>query len=214
MTNNPTQTVNTAQTTPTSESIPQALVDKTSLWQINVNGWCEQVQHKVSPNFSERPDRKDISLLVIHNISLPIGQFDGDLISDLFQNRLNCDAHPSFHSLRDLQVSSHFLIRRDGSVIQFVSTLDKAWHAGISHFLGRKACNDFSIGIELEGCDFLPYEHAQYASLSLLSSSLIASFPIKHIAGHNEIAPDRKTDPGPHFDWLRFEQDLKSQKAI
>ena len=195
---------------PTSltSSINSSQQGKTAHWQINPQGWCEQVQQLKSPNFSARPVQIDISLLVIHNISLPLGQFDGNLISDLFLNRLDCDADPSFHSLRGLQVSSHFLIRRDGCVIQFVSTLDKAWHAGISSFQGREACNDFSIGIELEGCDFLSFENAQYSSLSLLSRTLISSFPIKHIVGHNEIAPDRKTDPGPHFDWLRFEQNL------
>jgi len=141
---------------------------------------------------------------VIHNISLPAGQFETPYIVELFQNSLDCDAHPSFADLRDLKVSSHFLIRRNGLIQQFVSVLERAWHAGLSQFQGRDGCNDFSIGIELEGTDDVPFEDAQYASLQQLSAALIQQFPIEHIVGHAEIAPGRKTDPGPYFDWLRY----------
>lgn len=177
-------------------------------WQIDERGWCPQVPHLPSPNFGVRPAQTEVSMLVIHNISLPLGEFGGSYIAELFQNTLNCDAHPSFASLHGLQVSSHFLIQRDGKVQQFVSAHDRAWHAGVSHFQGRDGCNDFSIGIELEGSDNCPFESLQYASLIRLSQTLISHFPIEHILGHEEIAPGRKTDPGPHFDWFRYQQGL------
>ncbi|MFZ6798760.1 1,6-anhydro-N-acetylmuramyl-L-alanine amidase AmpD [Undibacterium sp. Di24W] len=177
-------------------------------WEMDGQGWCLQVQQLVSPNFGKRPEQMAISMLVIHNISLPVGQFGNNYIEELFQNTLNCDAHTSFASLRDLRVSSHFLILRDGRVQQFVSVLDRAWHAGLSHFQGRDGCNDFSIGIELEGCDSQPFEDAQYMSLLKLSQALLRHSPIEHIVGHEEIAPGRKTDPGPYFDWARFQQAL------
>ncbi|MDO8703027.1 MAG: 1,6-anhydro-N-acetylmuramyl-L-alanine amidase AmpD [Undibacterium sp.] len=179
-----------------------------SVWQIAADGWCRQASRQPSPNYNARPYPADISLLVIHNISLPAGQFGGPHISDLFQNCLDCSAHESFESLRDLKVSSHFLIRRDGALLQFVSTLERAWHAGISSFDGRPSCNDFSIGIELEGTDDVPFEPVQYESLSLLTQALLAHFPITHIVGHSEIAPGRKTDPGTCFDWGRYQQDI------
>lgn len=182
------------------------LIDK--IWQISPDGWCQQASRQPSPNYNARPDPTDISLLVIHNISLPAGQFGGPHISDLFQNCLDCSVHESFESLRDLKVSSHFLIRRDGTLLQFVSTLERAWHAGISSFEGRPSCNDFSIGIELEGADDMPFEPAQYEALSLLTQALLAHFPITHIVGHSEIAPGRKTDPGTCFDWGRYQQDI------
>lgn len=175
------------------------------VWQIAPDGWCTQASRQVSPNYNARPDLADISLIVIHNISLPAGRFGGSAITELFQNCLDCSAHESFESLRELKVSSHFLIRRDGALLQFVSTLDRAWHAGVSTFAGRAACNDFSIGIELEGTDDLPFEPAQYHSLSLLTQALLARFTITHIVGHDEIAPGRKTDPGPCFDWELYE---------
>lgn len=188
--------------------IDPAAIPVQTPWQIGADGWCAQASHLVSPNFNARPDPDDISLLVIHNISLPQGQFGGPQIAALFQNCLACDSHPSFASLRDLQVSAHFLIRRDGTLLQFVSTLERAWHAGLSNFQGRSGCNDFSIGIELEGCDELPFEPAQYQTLIQLTRALLARFAITHIAGHAEIAPGRKTDPGPHFDWLRYRDGL------
>jgi len=179
-----------------------------SLWTIGPDGWCTNARPVPSPNYNGRPDPADIALLVIHNISLPQGQFANGNIENLFLNRLDCDCHASFDSLRDLKVSSHFLIARDGQLIQFVSTLERAWHAGISSFDGRSGCNDFSIGIELEGCDDLPFETVQYETLGALTQCLLARFPIQHIAGHNEIAPGRKTDPGPFFDWQHFTQSL------
>ena len=175
---------------------------------IAADGWCTQANRQDSPNTNARPDPADISLIVIHNISLPAGQFGGTAITDLFQNCLDCSAHESFESLRDVKVSSHFLIRRDGALIQFVSTLARAWHAGVSSFGGRSACNDFSIGIELEGTDDRPFESAQYHSLGLLTQALLARFAITYIVGHDEIAPDRKTDPGPCFDWDRYERSI------
>ena len=177
-----------------------------SAWIIGDDGWCDQALRLASPNFNARPLPGDISLLVIHNISLPAGQFGGTAITDLFQNNLDCNAHESFESLRDIKVSSHFLIRRDGSLLQFVSTLDRAWHAGVSSFQGRDACNDFSIGIELEGTDDLPFAPAQYDCLGLLTQALLNHFSITHIVGHDEIAPGRKTDPGPCFEWDWYRQ--------
>jgi AmpD protein len=177
-------------------------------WEIDAHGWCLQAQVRPSPNFGSRPAGMPIDLLVIHNISLPLAEFGGDYIIDLFQNRLDCDAHPSFDSLRDVQVSSHFLIRRDGNLVQFVSTLARAWHAGVSHFKGRDGCNDFSIGVELEGCDTCEFTDAQYDSLTQLSLCLMRTFPFTHVVGHQDIAPERKTDPGPFFEWQRYQQCL------
>ncbi|MBI3713934.1 MAG: 1,6-anhydro-N-acetylmuramyl-L-alanine amidase AmpD [Burkholderiales bacterium] len=171
---------------------------------IDAQGWCTQALVRPSPNFGPRPDAVEISLLVIHNISLPVGEYRQDHVSALFQNRLNCDAHPDFASLRGLQVSSHFLIRRDGQLLQYVSCLQRAWHAGVSELFGRQGCNDFSIGIELEGCDTEPFEAAQYQGLTMLTTALLQRYPITHIAGHSEIASGRKTDPGPCFDWSSF----------
>ncbi|MBC3806461.1 1,6-anhydro-N-acetylmuramyl-L-alanine amidase AmpD [Undibacterium seohonense] len=187
---------------------PFSSQDPADAWAIDDQGWCRQAQVRMSPNFGIRPADMPVDLLVIHNISLPLGEFGDNYILDLFQNQLDCDAHPSFNSLRGLQVSSHFLIRRDGQVLQFVSTLARAWHAGLSHFDGRDGCNDFSIGIELEGCDTTPFTDAQYSSLSQLSLCLIRHFPLSHIVGHEEIAPGRKTDPGPFFSWSRYQQSL------
>lgn len=180
----------------------------------DAQGWCKQAQILLSPNFTERPADTQVDLLVIHNMSLPEADFSGDYILDLFQNQLDCDAHPSFADLRGLEVSSHFVIRRDGQLFQFVSCLARAWHAGLSSFQGREKCNDYSIGIELEGCDTCPFTDAQYASLSLLTLSLLQHFPIQHIVGHNEIAPGRKTDPGPFFEWPRFQQSISNQFAF
>lgn len=189
-------------------------VDISGGWHITADGWCQQASRQDSPNYNTRPDPADISLIVIHNISLPAGQFGGSAISDLFQNCLDCSAHESFESLRELKVSSHFLIRRDGALLQFVSTLARAWHAGVSSFDGRTACNDFSIGIELEGTDDLPFEPAQYDSLALLTRALLARFAITHIVGHDEIAPGRKTDPGPCFDWELYERSIAQTNRI
>lgn len=183
-------------------------------WHIAADGWCTQANRQDSPNYNARPDPSDISLIVIHNISLPAGQFGGSAITELFQNCLDCSAHESFESLRDVEVSSHFLIRRDGALLQFVSTLDRAWHAGVSSFAGRETCNDFSIGVELEGTDDLPFETAQYDSLVVLTQALLARFTITHIVGHDEIAPGRKTDPGPCFDWALYERRIAQDNRI
>jgi AmpD protein len=160
-----------------------------------------------SPNQDARPDPADISLLVVHAISLPPDQFGGPWIDDLFLNRLDPTAHPYFATLGQLRVSAHLLIRRDGAVIQYVPFERRAWHAGASEFAGRGRCNDFSIGVELEGCDTQPFEDAQYAALGAVTRLLLARYPAltpQRIAGHSDIAPQRKTDPGPHFDWARY----------
>ena len=170
-------------------------------------GWIEGVTHHVSPNFDARPEKEKIDLLVIHGISLPPGEYGGSWISDLFCNTLDCDAHPYFDGLRGLKVSSHVLIRRDGEVIQYVSLNDRAWHAGVSHFEGRERCNDFSIGIELEGEDTRLYTDQQYQSLIELSQKILNKYSeidISRIKGHCDIAPGRKTDPGEAFDWQRY----------
>ncbi|KTB81455.1 1,6-anhydro-N-acetylmuramyl-L-alanine amidase AmpD [Pseudomonas syringae] len=172
----------------------------------SASGWCAGVQHCPSPNFNARPDG-EISLLVIHNISLPPAQFKTGKVQAFFQNRLDTTEHPYFAGIADLRVSAHFLIERDGEVIQFVSCLDRAWHAGVSSFDGREGCNDFSIGIELEGTDEQPFSEAQYHALIDLTRQLRKAFVAitpERICGHSDIAPGRKTDPGPCFDWARF----------
>ncbi|MCF6765970.1 1,6-anhydro-N-acetylmuramyl-L-alanine amidase AmpD [Thiotrichales bacterium 19S3-7] len=166
-------------------------------------GWVNNIIHKPSQNYNQRPDKSDLSLLVIHCISLPEGSFVGNEIIDFFQNQLDISKHQSFQALKDVKVSAHFLIRRSGEVIQFVSIYDRAWHAGVSSFQGRGNCNDYSIGIELEGADYLPYEPLQYAALIKLTNLLINHTIINknRIVAHSEIAPKRKTDPGKYFDW-------------
>jgi len=157
-----------------------------------------------SPNRDARPVAASISLVVVHGISLPPGDFGGDGIERLFTNRLDPEAHPYYATVAPLKVSTHFLIRRDGALFQFVSCADRAWHAGVSVWNGRRRCNDFSIGIELEGTDDIPYTNAQYTMLSRLAKALRRRYPIEAIVGHNDIAPGRKTDPGPAFDWSRL----------
>lgn len=162
------------------------------------------VRRIYSPNCDARPSATVIDLLVIHNISLPPGEFGGDAVIALFGNALDIDAHPYYAQLRDLRVSAHFFIRRHGEIIQFVPCGKRAWHAGVSQWRGRERCNDFSIGIELEGADTEQYTAAQYASLVRLTRRLRRAYPIRDIVGHSDIAPGRKTDPGPHFDWSRY----------
>jgi len=173
--------------------------------QISNEGWADAARRVASPNFDERPAGGAISLVVVHAISLPPGQFGGDAIERLFTNTLAADAHPYFAAIAGVRVSAHFLIRRDGEVLQFVSCLARAWHAGVSSWQGVERCNDFSIGVELEGCDDLPFSDAQYAALVDLIASLRATCPIKAVVGHSDIAPGRKTDPGPHFFWQRLD---------
>ncbi|MCY0388908.1 1,6-anhydro-N-acetylmuramyl-L-alanine amidase AmpD [Robbsia sp. Bb-Pol-6] len=168
---------------------------------VDAAGWVSGARIVHSPNANLRPDGVLPTLLVIHNISLPPGCFGGDDITSLFTNTLDFDAHPFYRTIRGLRVSSHFLITRDGDLLQFVSTLERAWHAGVSAFAGREGCNDFSIGIELEGSDDLAFTALQYATLASLTMSLRARHPIDAIVGHADIAPGRKTDPGPYFDW-------------
>ena len=174
-------------------------------------GWFHGVRHCPSPNFNERPGG-EISLLVIHNISLPPAQFATGKVQEFFQNRLDVTEHPYFLGIADLRVSAHFLIERDGGVTPFVSCLDRAWHAGVSGFEGRETCNDFSLGIELEGTDELPFTDAQYTALIRLTRQLRAAFSaitVQRICGHSDIAPGRKTDPGPGFDWARYRAALE-----
>jgi len=161
-----------------------------------------------SPNQDDRPAGSAVTLVVLHSISLPPGEYGGDGIERLFTNRLDPAAHPYFKEIHALKVSSHFLVRRDGEVVQFVPVERRAWHAGTSSWRGRERCNDFSIGIELEGTDDSPFEEAQYRELAKLLRRLAGSFPLKAIAGHSEIAPGRKTDPGARFDWARLFAEL------
>jgi AmpD protein len=174
------------------------------------SGWLAGVQHCPSPNCNERP-HGEISLLVLHNISLPPGQFATGKVREFFTCGLRADEHPYFAAIADMRVSAHFLIERDGTVSQFVSCLQRAWHAGVSSFAGRENCNDFSLGIELEGTDELPFTDAQYLALIALSQQLLAAYPAlssERICGHSDIAPGRKTDPGPAFDWPRLHAGL------
>lgn len=171
---------------------------------IDAAGLLDTAQFIASPNCDERPADIEISLLVIHNISLPPDVFGGDGVIELFTNRIDPQAHPYYQSLQELKVSAHFFIRRDGTIIQFVPCVKRAWHAGVSNWQDKERCNDFSIGIELEGSDITPFTDAQYTTLIALTQCLCDHYPIKHIAGHSDIAPGRKTDPGPCFDWQRY----------
>ncbi|ANF83010.1 N-acetyl-anhydromuranmyl-L-alanine amidase [Acinetobacter sp. NCu2D-2] len=180
------------------------------------NGQLIGARQIPSPNFNQRPEHTDIQLVVVHNISLPPSQFGGGYIEQFFQNKLDWSVHPYFQTIEGMQVSSHLLILRSGEVLQFVNFNDRAWHAGRSSYLGKKECNDYSIGIELEGSDDLPFEQAQYQSLVNVVTALQAHYPKiqQHIAGHSDIAPGRKTDPGPFFDWAKFREHLAHSKNI
>ncbi|WP_374351331.1 1,6-anhydro-N-acetylmuramyl-L-alanine amidase AmpD [Limnohabitans sp.] len=169
------------------------------------DGWLRQAIHLPSPNFGPRPPQACIDLIVVHSISLPPGQYGGQAVQELFTNCLDWDAHPYYQQIRGLEVSSHFYIRRDGELWQFVSCDDRAWHAGRSHYRGRDNCNDDSIGIELEGLEGGRFEPAQYQALAALGQALIRRYPIAHIAGHEHVAPGRKQDPGPGFDWSQLQ---------
>lgn len=172
--------------------------------EIGADGWLTGARRVPSPNCDARPDGMAVELLVIHNISLPPNQYGGPGIEQLFTNALNPDEHPYYAGIAQLRVSAHFLIRRDGEVVQFVSCNDRAWHAGVSSWCGRERCNDFSLGIELEGCDTEPFTDAQYDALARVALSMKARYPLRDCQGHADIAPGRKTDPGPCFDWPRF----------
>ena len=174
--------------------------------QLGGEGRVEGVRYIPSPNCDERPPGIAVELIVIHAISLPPGEFGGSGIVDFFTNRLDAAAHPYYARIAALRVSAHFLVRRDGELIQFVPCAQRAWHAGVSNWCGRERCNDFSIGIELEGSDDVPFEPAQYRVLAALTRALKKRYPIAAIVAHSEIAPGRKTDPGPHFEWDRFRE--------
>tara|TARA_R110000823_G_scaffold91174_5_gene201154 strand:+ start:1956 stop:2552 length:597 start_codon:yes stop_codon:yes gene_type:complete len=174
-------------------------------------GWLRQARRVPSPNYGARPEGCAPELLVIHNISLPPGCYEGDCVERFFSNRLDWEEHPWFAEIRGQQVSAHLLVRRDGELVQFVDFGERAWHAGLSHYAGRDNCNDFSIGIELEGTDDDPYTDMQYTALVAVTRILLAGYPKLHrenIVGHSDIAPGRKTDPGPAFDWHRYRQAL------
>ena len=171
-------------------------------------GWWSAARRSRSPNFGPRPEAAAVSLLVVHSISLPPGRYGGPWIEDFFLNRLDGSADPYFESICGLRVSAHFVVRRDGEIIQFVSCDQRAWHAGASSHRGRENCNDFSIGVELEGLEGEAFEMAQYDALVALSLALAKRYPIDAVAGHEHIAPGRKRDPGTGFDWARLESGL------
>lgn len=171
---------------------------------IDAGGIASGARFIPSPNCDDRPAGERVRLIVIHNISLPPGEFGGDDIVRFFCNTLDCAAHPYYEGLRDLRVSAHFLIPRGGEILQFVPCTRRAWHAGASAWRGRSRCNDFSVGIELEGADAVPYADAQYTALATLAAALRHAYPVEEVVGHADIAPGRKTDPGPAFDWPRF----------
>lgn len=177
------------------------------------DGWITPAKHVPSPNFNARPPGVVVDLLVLHGISLPEGHFGTPYVGQLFTNCLDCTCHPQFEGLQGLEVSSHLLIDRLGRVTQFVPLFERAWHAGKSCFMGRENCNDFSVGIELEGTDHCPYTDAQYRQLACIVRCLQRWFPAisaDRIVGHSDIAPGRKTDPGTAFDWVRFRQQVNS----
>lgn len=176
------------------------------------NGWFRDARQLPSANCDVRPEEEEISLLVIHGISLPAGEFGAPYIDQLFTNQIQGDEAPGFEVLRDLRVSSHLLIRRDGELVQYVPLGARAWHAGLSSFEGQERCNDFSIGIELEGADEVPYTDAQYRQLVRVTAEIMQHYPAitpQRIVGHSDIAPGRKTDPGPAFEWARFFQQIE-----
>ena len=173
-------------------------------WSVAADGRIDQARFIASPNQDARPEGMAVCLVVIHAISLPPGEFGGDGIERLFTNRLDPAAHPYYREIEGLRVSSHFLICRDGELVQYVPCDQRAWHAGASNWNGRERCNDFSVGIELEGCDEQVFEAAQYAMLNRLLAALRERYAIEAVTGHADIAPGRKTDPGPNFDWSRI----------
>ncbi len=170
-------------------------------WQ---GGWLKRARRCASPNFGPRPGGVAIELVIVHSISLPPGEYGSDSIERLFTNRLDWDAHPYYAQIRGLAVSAHFVIRRDGELVQFVSCDSRAWHAGVSSWRGRSDCNDNSVGIELEGLEGDTFEAAQYATLASLITELSRRYPVAWLAGHEHVAPGRKRDPGPGFDWARL----------
>jgi AmpD protein len=175
------------------------------LWR---GGWYRFARRCDSPNFGPRPAAARVDLVVVHSISLPPGVYGGDEVRQLFTNTLDWEAHPYFKAIEGMQVSAHFFIRRDGALWQFVSCDDRAWHAGASSYRGRPNCNDDSVGIELEGLEGETFERAQYEALAALTAGIAQQYPVGHIAGHEHIAPGRKNDPGPGFDWGLLQRQL------
>lgn len=179
---------------------------------LEADGWATNVVHGPSTHFDARnlAEGEAIDTVVVHNISLPPLTFGSGTVEDFFCDKLNFDCHPDLESLRGLRVSSHFFIDRKGRIVQFVSCNDRAWHAGVSRFNGKTNCNAFSIGIEMEGTDFVPFEEIQYARLVELLAAIQKAYPIRFIVGHSDIAPERKTDPGPYFDWVKLYRERES----
>lgn len=174
------------------------------VWRVDPEGWIPGVARCPSPNQDARPAGETVQLVVLHAISLPPGEFGGEAVRAFFTNRLPVDDHPYYAHLAGLRVSAHFFIARSGEIVQFVSCHARAWHAGVSCWRGRERCNDYSVGVELEGDDLNDFAAAQYATLDRLLGALYAAFPmIEAVVGHHDVAPGRKTDPGPHFDWSR-----------
>ncbi len=187
------------------------------MFNIDRDGWIYGAGSAIvpSPFYDQRQGSFVLDLIVIHNISLPAGVFGTGHVTALFEGTIDCAAHPTFESLRGLEVSAHFFIDRNGFIRQFVSTNSRAWHAGVSRFKNRTRCNDFSIGIELEGCDTEPFEQAQYRALTELIAAIVKRYPtIQYVTGHKDIAPGRKTDPGPFFNWTQLMERLKSVKPL
>lgn len=180
-------------------------------YTVHPDGWCEAAWRYDSPYYNARPADAAIDVLVVHNISLPAGRFGGHHVSDLFTGRVDYNADPSLADLRNVEVSAHFFVRRDGRLVQYVSCNDRAWHAGLSQFQGRANCNDFSIGVEMEGTDNVAFTSVQYEVLAQLAQALQNRYPLRWITGHEHVAPGRKTDPGPCFDWSRLDALLKEQ---
>jgi AmpD protein len=180
-------------------------IDAHSLWD---GGWYRFARRAQSPNFGPRPQGAQVDLVVVHSISLPPGRSGGGEVQQLFTNTLDWNAHPYFKGIEGLEVSSHFYVRRGGELWQFVSCDDRAWHAGASRWRGRANCNDDSVGIELEGLEGEAFEQAQYEALASVCASLAQHYPVRHVAGHEHIAPGRKKDPGAGFDWARLQREL------
>lgn len=177
----------------------------TSPWS---EGWYQFARSVISPNYGPRPSGANIDLVVLHSISLPPGKYGGDEVQQLFSNQLDWEQHPYFKSIQGIEVSAHFYIRRQGELLQFVSCNDRAWHAGISHYRDKSNCNDYSIGIELEGIEGGSFETSQYETLASLCLAILQHYPIADIAGHQHVAPGRKNDPGEGFDWLLLQQSV------
>ncbi len=182
-----------------------AAADRFAAWD---GGWCRAARRCESPNFGPRPAGAEVSLAVVHSISLPPGEYGGDAIERLFTNRLDWDAHPYYRQIRGAEVSAHFVVRRDGELLQFVSCDERAWHAGASSWRGRDNCNDYSVGIELEGLEGERFEPVQMQVLADLLRSLARRYPVTAVAGHEHVAPGRKFDPGAGFDWAALRRAL------